>query len=900
MENIKINNTDEKIIVSFTSWVKRIHLCTNVFKMMLNQTLVPDKIVLNLSIEEFPNKENDLPNDLIKIVNDNSDKCEIYWVEKNNRVWKKIIPTLNRYPNDVILGIDDDIEYSINYVENMYKEYLRWDGQCPIACFSNLNKNGTYRHSGAFSLVKKEFFNKYLDDLYENVVLQHPEINNWPSDEMYTYAAWLNGKRYKLTKLVDGKHLYLNSTENTKNNYSNYGHEFNLLVNKTRDLTEKYIKLKYNKTKDDLFKEEIIVNFTTWKKRHDFVPQMLETIKKQTLKPDKIVCWLSESEYEGVIPQVLIDCQTSGLINEINFVEGNTYCHKKWECMKKYHNCYNIMIDDDILYDEDFIEKLYNTSLENQNCAVIWISGSDEYIKNKRIRYSSDLKKNVKIHTFSGLSCYPPYVFPVESFKYKELRDKYCTRCDDSWIGAWLIKCDIEKVRVFDIVKNKERFWKCIDNSQTCGIWQTLNIHTTNGTQNVVKHFSNALIVINAVKEAKKIWPKFEIYDCCDKELQLNENIKTCESCDKELQLNENIIISLTSWQKRINNIPTVLTSILSQTKLPNKIVLNLSIEEFPNKESDIPENVIKFIHNNGIIEINWVDGKNTRQWKKFIPTMEKYPNDWIICIDDDRIYWDTFIEEMWDTHLNYPNNPITLNKNYRVNGYLQHCGHGTLETARFYNYFKNIDINELISKIETSDTVYNYLLHKNGNKLIPIKGVDKCKIFNENNALKNTSKTCDPITHKNTWKYLVEEYGEIDVNANNLNNKTITQNKLKKIHSPFDVINNSSMTTQPQVKTKVTIQENNNNELIKATQVEIVTPKVEVEKSKVDDIVVSKDNFYEEKTKPGINISTRNNPTKLHLDIKNKNVSITVKPFKGSKNNRVNNKQVVNFFRQI
>ena len=94
MENIKVNNTDEKIIVSFTSWVKRIHLCANVFKMMLNQTLVPDKIVLNLSIEEFPNKENDLPTDLNEIVSANTNICEIYWVEKNNRVWKKIIPTL--------------------------------------------------------------------------------------------------------------------------------------------------------------------------------------------------------------------------------------------------------------------------------------------------------------------------------------------------------------------------------------------------------------------------------------------------------------------------------------------------------------------------------------------------------------------------------------------------------------------------------------------------------------------------------------------------------------------------------------------------------------------------------------------------------------------------------------
>jgi len=67
-----------------------------------------------------------------------------------------------------------------------------------------------------------------------------------------------------------------------------------------------------------------------------------------------------------------------------------------------------------------------------------------------------------------------------------------------------------------------------------------------------------------------------------------------------------------------------------------------------------------------------------------------------------------------------------------------------------------------------------------------------------------------------------------------------------------------------------------------------------------VDDIVVSNDSFYEENNESGIIITRRNKPAKLHLKIKNKNVSITVKPFKGSKNKRVNNKQVVNFFQQI
>lgn len=131
--------------------------------------------------------------------------------------------------------------------------------------------------------------------------------------------------------------------------------------------------------------------------------------------------------------------------------------------------------------------------------------------------------------------------------------------------------------------------------------------------------------------------------------------------------------------------------------------------------------------------------------------------------------------------------------------------------------------------------------------------------------------------------------------NLKNLNNKTINSNKLKKIHSPFDVVNNSSTTTQQQVKTK-----ENNNQIIETTQLEVITPKVVVEEPKVDDIVVSKNSFYEENNESGIIITRRNKPAKLHLMIKNENVSITVKPFKGGKNKRVNNKLVVNFFQQI
>jgi hypothetical protein len=202
MENIKINNTDEKIIVSFTSWVKRIHLCANVFKMMLNQTLVPDKIVLNLSIEEFPNKENDLPTDLNEIVSGNKDKCEIYWVEKNTKPYKKLIPSLLRFPDDVIITIDDDIPYPNNFVELMYDEYLSWDKQCPITSGKYEWGNDIYTHYGGFTLVKKEFFGDYIFDLYENLYLKNEELFPF-SDPIFTYAVLLNGKRYKFTEKLN-------------------------------------------------------------------------------------------------------------------------------------------------------------------------------------------------------------------------------------------------------------------------------------------------------------------------------------------------------------------------------------------------------------------------------------------------------------------------------------------------------------------------------------------------------------------------------------------------------------------------------------------------------------------------------------------------------------------------
>ena len=48
----------------------------------------------------------------------------------------------------------------------------------------------------------------------------------------------------------------------------------------------------------------------------------------------------------------------------------------------------------------------------------------------------------------------------------------------------------------------------------------------------------------------------------------------------------------MTSWPKRIKNVSTVINSLLNQNIKPDLIELNLSIEEFPNKEKDLPEDI--------------------------------------------------------------------------------------------------------------------------------------------------------------------------------------------------------------------------------------------------------------------------------------------------------------------
>jgi len=510
---------EEKIYVSFTSWPKRIQNCKHTIDLMMNQTLLPSKIILNLSEEEFPNKENDLPKELVQEVKYN-ELFEIFWVKENTTVFKKIIPTMNRFPNDLVLSIDDDIEYPNFYIEEMYKTYLDYNKLCPIVGFSNKMNNTLLFHSGPFTLTSRRFYKDYLNDIYVNLILKTFDNIKWDDDIVYSYALLLAGNRYKRCFNIDGNTLYKQSVLNRINAFSDYKNpKYYSRLKKNTKILDDYIKEKYNKSYFDnsLFKSKIYVNVTTYPAREYFLYLTLKHFKNQTLIPDKIILWLADTEYDKKnLSSSIKKCIEENLITEIRYVP-NIYGHKRWEIQKYEPNVYNINIDDDIYYPDTYVEDLYNESLKFLNHPTVYYSNSMEFTNTIRKRLPPIIPLSYKNEILSGMTCMPPFVFPLNSFNKIDLRDKYVKYCDDSWVSAWLINNRIDVHVLHD--KTKYR-WKIIPNSQKKSVWIDINEKkNSNGILNQDQAFANALYISGGYKRLKEIWPEFSLFKCINKDL---------------------------------------------------------------------------------------------------------------------------------------------------------------------------------------------------------------------------------------------------------------------------------------------------------------------------------------------------------------------------------------------
>ena len=106
----------------------------------------------------------------------------------------------------------------------------------------------------------------------------------------------------------------------------------------------------------------------------------------------------------------------------------------------------------------------------------------------------------------------------------------------------------------------------------------------------------------------------------------------------------------MTSWTKRINNVKPVVENFMRGTLQPDRLYLSLSVEEFSNRESDLPKDLVEYFNTNEKLILNWVEGENTKSMKKVFPILEYLDDDDIIInVDDDALLPKSFIESRYN-----------------------------------------------------------------------------------------------------------------------------------------------------------------------------------------------------------------------------------------------------------
>ncbi|MDD4556283.1 MAG: hypothetical protein PHE89_03015 [Alphaproteobacteria bacterium] len=130
--NIKGSERSHKLIVSLTSFPQRINEVAYTVYSILSQTTKPDKVILWLGKNKFPEKEQNLPKPLQEMI---SKGLEVRFVD-DLKAYTKIIYALQEFPEDIVVTADDDIFYPEDWLENLYEAHL----QAPQTIFTNRAK----------------------------------------------------------------------------------------------------------------------------------------------------------------------------------------------------------------------------------------------------------------------------------------------------------------------------------------------------------------------------------------------------------------------------------------------------------------------------------------------------------------------------------------------------------------------------------------------------------------------------------------------------------------------------------------------------------------------------------------------------------------------------------------
>jgi len=110
-----------ELVVSVTSFPARIGLLAQSLESVYAQSRKPDRVVLWLARDQFPGGQEDLPQSLVDLIAQG--KLELFWCS-DLRGHKKYLGSFRKYPDGLIVTVDDDLIYPRDMLECLWKSYL--------------------------------------------------------------------------------------------------------------------------------------------------------------------------------------------------------------------------------------------------------------------------------------------------------------------------------------------------------------------------------------------------------------------------------------------------------------------------------------------------------------------------------------------------------------------------------------------------------------------------------------------------------------------------------------------------------------------------------------------------------------------------------------------------------
>ena len=220
------------------------------------------------------------------------------------------------------------------------------------------------------------------------------------------------------------------------------------------------INSKNQSIKNHNLNKELLVSLTSYYKRFDTLPLVLDSLQRQTIKPDKIELWIENKDIK-FLPKKISKFRNVNL----RVCENDLFSYKKIiPALIENQNRYIATFDDDVIYSNDSVEKLINQSKNYPNDIVANCIHKIKIKNSRPIRYSSwyrNYKKPTRYAYFTGTGgvLYPPDCFYKDVLKINKLK-KLAPYGDDIWLN-WMAKLKRKKI-IFSCIKNNYEHIKII------------------------------------------------------------------------------------------------------------------------------------------------------------------------------------------------------------------------------------------------------------------------------------------------------------------------------------------------------------------------------------------------------------------------------------------------------